>query len=95
MGIFLITSALLVLIGKIYGRFLIIAAWGFNSGLLYGSFFSKITDNKYNFQSNIEPSLLIILIGLGFITATLSLLWVLIIQKKSIKIGSTELKEIK
>jgi hypothetical protein len=84
-GSLLIVSALLILRGYEYGRPLLIAGWGFSSGLLYGSFFSKVTSDDYNFQSNIEPALLVNLIGLAFVTAVLALLWPLIIEIKQTK----------
>jgi hypothetical protein len=44
-----------------------------------------VTSDDYNFQSNIEPALLVNLIGLAFVTAVLALLWLLIIEIKQTK----------
>lgn len=82
MGTFLIVSAIFILKGNIKAVPFLIAAWGFNAGLLYGSFFSKVTDTGYHFQSNIEPSLLIKLIGLAFFTAMMAMIWLLFITIK-------------
>jgi hypothetical protein len=75
MGLFLIIPALLMIRGNRHGNILIIGGWGFTAGLLYGSFFSKLTNTAYHFESNIEPSLLINLIGLAFFTSVAGLLW--------------------
>ena len=82
MGFFLIFASIQILKNKKFGRLLLIAAWAFNAGLLYGSFFSKITDSAYNFQSNINPEFLIVLIGIAFFTSWFALFWILILERK-------------
>ena len=84
-GLFLIVPAILIVKGHKYGRKLIIGGWGFSSGLLYGSFFSKVTDVNNIGQSNIDSTVLICLIGLAFITASLSLIWLMFIEKSTSK----------
>ena len=80
MGCLLILGAILILKGHRLGRPVLIAAWGFNAGLLYGSFFSKYTSDTTTFQTNINPGLLIPLIGIGFGIATLALAWSLYLE---------------
>lgn len=82
MGLFLIIPAFLILKGQRFGVPILLAGWGFNAGLLYGSFFSKVTADANSFQTNIEPNLLIILIGLAFFTSILAMFWLIVIEIK-------------
>lgn len=81
-GLSLIVPAIIILNGKNQGIKFLIAGWGFASGLLYGSFFSKWLDIENIKQSNIESDLLIRLIGLGLLTSLFGLIWTIIIENK-------------
>ena len=73
----------MILRGKLPGEKLLIAGWGVNVGMLYGSFFSKIGPDTKEFQTNIEPTILVGLIGLAFVTAIIGLIWLIIIGNKA------------
>lgn len=82
MGLFLIIPAVLILKKIEFGKKLLIAGWGINIGMLYGSFFSKIDPNSEQFQSNIQSEFLIALIGLALLVSLTGLIWILILEKK-------------
>ena len=83
MGMFLILAAISVLKKKRKGHLLLAAAWAFNAGLLYGSFFSKVNDPTRDFQSNINSELLILLTGLGFFVSLFAMVWTLLITMET------------
>jgi len=83
MGLLLIIPAILVLKNKNFGKKLLIAGWSLTIGITYGSFFSKISPNAKEFQTNIEANSLILLIGLAFITSTIGLIWILLLESKN------------
>jgi len=82
MGLFLIIPGVMILKKIDFGKKILIAGWGINVGMLYGSFFSKVAPNSVEFQSNIQSDFLILLIGLGLLTSITGLLWILILEKK-------------
>jgi multisubunit Na+/H+ antiporter MnhB subunit len=84
-GLFLIIPAILVLKGHKFSISLLIAGWAFSSGLLYGSFFSKVIDVENIKQSNIPTATLIDLIGIALFVSVASLLWLLILEYKRLK----------
>jgi hypothetical protein len=81
-GLLLIVPAILILKGRNDWIKVLISGYGFATGLLYGSFFSKFLDVKNIQQSNIEADLLIFLIGLGLLASLVGLIWTLIIEFK-------------
>ena len=80
MGLLLIIPAILVFKNKNFGEKLLIAGWSLTVGMTYGSFFSKISPNAKEFQTNIEANSLIFLIGLAFI---IGLIWILLLESKN------------
>jgi uncharacterized PurR-regulated membrane protein YhhQ (DUF165 family) len=82
MGLLLIISAILVLLNKNFGKKLLIAGWSLTVGMTYYSFFSKISPNAKEFQTNIEANSLIFLVGLAFLTSIIGLIWVLMLENK-------------
>ena len=83
MGLLLIIPAILVFKNKNFGEKLLIAGWSLTVGMTYGSFFSKISPNAKEFQTNIEANSLIFLIGLAFITSIIGLIWILLLESKN------------
>jgi len=81
MGAFLFVSAVLILRNSKNGPRLLIAAWSFNIGMLYGSFFFKIGPQAGEIQSNIDASLLIFLIGLALFSSIFGLVWLLLLER--------------
>ena len=83
MGLLLIIPAILVFKNKNFGEKLLIAGWSLTVGMPNGSFFSKISPNAKEFQTNIEANSLIFLIGLAFITSIIGLIWILLLESKN------------
>ena len=82
MGLFLIIPAILILKNIEFGKKLLIAGWSLTLGMCYYSFFSKVSPDSKEFQTNIETNILIGLIGLAFFTSIIGLIWILILEIK-------------
>ena len=51
------------------------AAWAFNAGMLYPSFFGKVFEPERSQPGNFDPQVLLVLIGIAFLTALLGSVW--------------------
>lgn len=74
MGALLIVSAYLLKQETARRRAFFSAAWAFNVGMLYGSFFGKIVNPENTNSGNWDLGLLTGLIGLAFVSAIIGMI---------------------
>ena len=73
MGVMLIASAYLMKQDTVRRRAFFAAAWAFNVGMLYGSFFGKVFDPASSNSGNFDLGVLTALIGVAFVVSLLGL----------------------
>jgi len=83
LGVFLIIPSILILKDQVRGIKLLIARWAITVGMTYGSFFSKLSPTASDYQSNISPDFLIVLIGMAFLCSVIGLFWLLYLELKT------------
>lgn len=74
MGVLLIWSAYLLKQETLRRRAFFSAAWAFNVGMLYGSFFGKIVRPEDSNPGNWDFGILTALIGLAFVSAIIGMI---------------------
>lgn len=74
MGVMLIASAYLMKQDTVRRRAFFAAAWAFNVGMLYGSFFNKIVTPENTNAGNWDFGILTALIGVAFASAIIGMI---------------------
>ena len=90
MGAMLIASAYLLKRETVRRRAFFSAAWAFNVGMLYGSFFGKIVRPEETNAGNWDLSILTGLIGLAFVSAIIGMIASILLPHQGLSYEQTD-----